>query len=452
MPRQRQQPLTTGEASEWNDSDLMASNDERIGEILAALSAERLEADVRTLVAFGTRHTLSLTDSPTRGIGAARRWVRAELERIAAATGGRLEVRDQRWTEPGGHLPRIPDDVEIINVLGILPGSDNPARYLIVSGDVDSRATDIMDSTTDAPGANDNATGVSAVLEAARMLSSHSFGATLVFAALSGEEQGLVGGRHMAQQARANGWAIDAVLNNDMIGNISGIDGITDDRAFRIFSEPTPVTETDDERTARRAFGGEVDGPSRQLARAIERVTRQYVPASDPMMIYRLDRFGRGGHHRPFNDAGFPAVRIMEAHEHFDRQHEDVRTENGIAYGDVIDAVDFDYASLVTAVNVASLATLGWAPPAPASVEISGAGTGATTVTWQPVTSDALASYKLYWRLTTEPQWSQQHDVGLETTHTLDGIVIDNYVFGVATVDGHGNESVVSFAKPVPRR
>ncbi|HJM88156.1 MAG TPA: M20/M25/M40 family metallo-hydrolase [Dehalococcoidia bacterium] len=430
----------------------MTTDDERIGDVLAALSAERMESDVRTLVGFGTRHTLSLTDSPTRGIGAARRWVRDEFERIASTTGGRLEIHEQAWTEPGGRLPRIPDDVEIINVLGILPGSDDPPRYLIISGDVDSRATDIMDATTDAPGANDNATGVSAVLEAARVLSSHSFGATLVFAALSGEEQGLVGGRHMAQQARADGWAIDAVLNNDMIGNTNGIDGITDNRAFRIFSEPTPVTEADDERTARRAFGGEVDGPSRQLARAIERVTRQYVPASDPMMIARLDRFGRGGHHRPFNDAGFPAVRIMEAHEHFDRQHEDVRTENGVAYGDVIDAVDFDYASLVTSVNVAALATLGWAPPAPTSVEISGAGTGATTVTWQPVTSDALAAYKLYWRLTTEPQWSQQRDIDLDTTHTLDGIVIDNYVFGVAAIDDRGNESVVSFGKPAPRR
>ncbi|MEE8422773.1 MAG: M28 family metallopeptidase, partial [Dehalococcoidia bacterium] len=221
---------------------------------------------------------------------------------------------------------------------------------------------------------------------------------------------------------------------------------------FRIFSEPTPVTETEDERRARRAFGGEVDGPSRQLARYVDRVAREYVDGADPMMVYRLDRFGRGGHHRPFNDAGFPAVRIMEAHEHSHRQHQDVRTEAGIEYGDVIEAVDFEYASRLTAVNVATLASLAWAPPAPTGVEVSGAGTGSTTLAWQPVESKALAGYSVYWRLTTEPQWTQHQLVRLKATHTMEGVVIDNYLFGVASVSQDGNESVVSFAKPAPGR
>ena len=426
--------------------------DQRVRDIVAVVAAERAEADVRALVAFGTRHTLSETDSATRGIGAARRWVRDELERIAASTGGRLDVSEQRWIEPGGGVIRIPHDTELVNVLAVLPGTDQASRYVVICGDIDSRASDIMDATSDAPGANDNATGVSAVLEAARVLSPHRFGATIVFAALSGEEQGLVGGRHMAEQAGADGWTIDAVLNNDMLGNVHGNDGVTDRRTFRIFSEPTPVTETEDERRARRAFGGEVDGPSRQLARYVDRVAREYVDGADPMMVYRLDRFGRGGHHRPFNDAGFPAVRIMEAHEHSRRQHQDVRTEAGIEYGDVIEAVDFEYASRLTAVNVATLASLAWAPPAPTGVEVSGAGTGSTTLAWQPVESKALAGYSVYWRLTTEPQWTQHQRVGLKATHTMEGVVIDNYLFGVASVSQDGNESVVSFAKPAPGR
>lgn len=426
--------------------------DQRVRDTVAAVSAERAEADVRALVAFGTRHTLSETDSATRGIGAARRWVRDEFERISGANRGVLDVREQRWTEPGGRIPRIPHDTELVNVLAVLPGADDPPRYVVISGDIDSRASDIMDATSDAPGANDNATGVAAVLEAARVLSPHQFGATIVFAALSGEEQGLVGGRHMAEQARDDGWAIDAMLNNDMLGNVHGIDGVTDRRTFRIFSEPTPATESEDERRARRAFGGEVDGPSRQLARYVDQVARKYVDGMDPMMVYRLDRFGRGGHHRPFNDAGFPAVRIMEAHEHFDRQHQDVRTEDDVAYGDVIEGVDFEYASRLTTVNVATLASIAWAPPAPTGVEISGAGTGSTKLTWQPDASEALAGYKVYWRLTTEPQWTQHQLVGLETEHALEGIVIDNYLFGVASVSQRGNESVVSFAKPPPGR
>ncbi|MHC4429817.1 MAG: M28 family peptidase, partial [Planctomycetota bacterium] len=347
--------------------------DPRIYDIAEAVSAERIERDIRKLVGFGTRHTLSETESETRGIGAARRWIKAEFERISADCGDCLEVEFQRNVVPGGEGSRIPVDTEVVNVLAILRGTTDPERYVIMSGDIDSRVTDVLDSTSDSPGANDNASGMAGAIEAARVLSRHRFGASIVLAGLSGEEQGLYGGRHMARVARDRGWRIDAVLNNDMIGNIEGVDGVIENNTFRVFSEPTPITETDEQRRIRRFTGGEVDGPSRQLARYVDRITDLYFANLDAMMIYRLDRFGRGGHHRPFNDLGFPGVRIMETHENYTRQHQDLREENGIRYGDVIEGVDFDYAARLTGVNVATLAALAWAPPAPDNALIRGA-------------------------------------------------------------------------------
>ncbi len=433
-------------------AQLPPQTDPRIYEIVAASSSGRVEADIRTLAGFGTRNTFSDTLSATRGIGAARRWIRDEFERISAACGGCYEVVDQRNLVTADFSPRIPGDTWIVNVLAIKRGAVHPNRYIVMSGDIDSRASSGNDAETDAPGANDNASGMAGAIEAARLLADYEFGNSVILAGLSGEEQGLWGGRHMAQVAREEGWEIIGVLNNDMIGNIEGVDGVIENNTFRVFSEPTPVTDTEQERRRYRVFGGEVDGPSRQLARYVAATADAYIPNLDPIMIYRLDRFGRGGHHRPFNDAGFAAVRIMETHENYTRQHQDIRVENGIAYGDVIEGVDFDYAAKMTALNAAVLARLAWAPPAPANVMIGGAVRPSTTLAWDPVDDPRLAGYKVYWRATTAPQWERSRWVGDVTEFTLEGLVIDNYLFGVAAVGRDGNESVVAFPQGQIRR
>ncbi|HEX6135839.1 MAG TPA: M20/M25/M40 family metallo-hydrolase [Longimicrobiales bacterium] len=424
------------------------ARDARIYAIINDVSAERIGDDIRTLAGFGTRNTLSDTLSDTRGIGAARRWIKAEFDRISAACGGCLEVSYQSSivkARPQGAQDTI--DVNVVNVIAVLRGTTHPDRYVIMAGDIDSRASSTWDHTSDAPGANDNASGMAGVLEAARVLTKHRYGKTIVFVGLSGEEQGLWGGRHMAGVAQEQGWNIEAVLNNDMIGNIEGIDGVIENTVFRVFSEPTPVTETERERRARRTSGGEVDGVSRQLARYVERITREYFRNLDAMMIYRLDRFGRGGHHRPFNDLGFPGVRIMEAHENYTRQHQDLRTENGIAYGDVVEGVDFQYARKLAGVNAAVLGALAWAPPPPDTVRIRGAVRPSTSLSWSAVDDPGLAGYKIYWRLTTAPQWTDWIYVGNVTEHVLENVIIDNYVFGVAAIGRDGNESVVVFGR-----
>ena len=414
--------------------------------IATAPSADRIEADIRKLVSFGTRHTLSETGSDTRGIGAARRWIHAEFERISADCGGCLEVRYSRDFVSGEE--RIPDRAEVVSVIAIQRGTADPGRYVVMSGDIDSRVTDPMNATSDSPGANDNASGVAGTLEAARVLTRYEFPGTIVYAALAGEEQGLFGGKILAAEAKEAGWRIEAVINNDMIGNISGINGVTDNTTARVFAEGTRATETEEEARARRFTGGEVDSPTRNLARYIDRMADLYVPNLDTMMVYRLDRFGRGGHHRPFNDAGYPAVRIMETNEHYDRQHQDLRTEDGRVYGDTIDGVDFDYAAKLTGLNAVSLAGMAWAPPPPANVTIEGAVSPDTTLKWdRPPAAQApnLAGYKVYWRLTTEPQWTHGVYVGNVAEHTLENIVIDNYFFGVAAVAKDGTESPVVF-------
>ena len=417
--------------------------DPRLYDIAEAASPERLETDIRILAGFGTRNTLSDTVSTTRGIGAARRWIKDEFDRISAACGGCLEVFYHRtFMEAQG---RITQPVEIVNVVAVLRGTEHPNRYVIMSGDIDSRASDTSDGVTDAPGANDNASGMAGTIEAARILSQYRFPTSVAFVGLSGEEQGLWGGQYLAATAREEGWQIDAVINNDMIGNIAGIDGVINNTVFRVFSEPTPVEGFGTQGWNYRVYGGEVDGPSRQLARYVERVTDRFFPNLDAMMVYRLDRFGRGGHHRPFNDAGFPAIRIMESHEHYDRQHQDIRVENGRPYGDVLEGVDFDFAARLTAVNAAVLAGLAWGPPAPANVRIGGAVQPSTTLAWDAVESSNVAGYKIYWRLTTDAQWQWSRWVGNVTEFTLQNLVIDNYLFGVAAVAHDGNESPVAF-------
>lgn len=422
---------------------IFAQTDARIYDIIHAVSAERIEADITTLAQFGTRHTLSDTVSQTRGIGAARRWIKAAFETISKDCSDCLDVFYQKDLVQKGTNNRIEKDVWVVNVVAIQKGTKYPNRYIIMSGDIDSRVSDPNDFTSDSPGANDNASGMAGALEAARVLSKYQFESSIIYVGLSGEEQGLFGGKGLAQYAKDKGWEIIGVLNNDMIGNIQGVDGVISNRDFRIFSEPVPPTETESERNARRFYGGEVDGISRQLARYVYTTTKTYMPEMHPNLIYRLDRFGRGGHHRPFNDAGFAGIRIMESHENYTQQHQDLRLEDGIEYGDRLKFVNFEYAKKLTAVNAISMASLAWAPPAPTNVAIGGIVEPSVKLKWDKV--EGAVGYKIYWRDTTSPTWDYSRYVGDTNTFTLEGIVIDNYFFGVASVGKDGHESVVVF-------
>lgn len=423
--------------------------DQRIYEIINAVSADRIEKDVTILANFGTRHTLSDTVSTTRGIGAARRWIKSEFDKISTACNSCLDVTFQRDLVKKGTNARIVKDVYIVNVVAVQKGTKYPNRYIIMSGDIDSRVSDPTNFTDDSPGANDNASGMAGTIEAARVLSKYQFESSIIYLGLSGEEQGLFGGQGLVKQMKRDRWNIIGIFNNDMIGNITGVDGVISNRDFRIFSEPVPATETEDQRKARRFYGGEVDGVSRQLARYVHKTTKTYMPEMNPMMIYRLDRFGRGGHHRPFNDAGYAGIRIMEAHENYTQQHQDIRTENGINYGDVLEHVNFDYAKKLTAVNAINMASLAWAPPAPEKVEIGGIVQPSAKFKWSKV--DGAVGYKIYWRDTTSPTWDNSKSVGDVTAYTLDGIVIDNFFFGVSAVGKDGFESPVVFPNAVFR-
>lgn len=419
--------------------------DPKMYDIIEDVSAERLEADIRTLAGFGTRHTMSDTSSDTRGIGAARRWIKAAFEKISKSCGGCLEVYEQRTFVEGDPDTRIYEDTYVVNVYAVLRGTTYPDKYVIMSGDIDSRASDVRDYEIDAPGANDNATGMAGAIEAARVLSKYKFPSSVIFAGLSGEEQGLYGGKYMAEMAKEQGWDILGVLNNDMIGNIEGVDGVIDNRSFRIFSEPYSPQEEYRSLQLKRFYGGENDGVSRQLARYVYETTQTYMPEMNPILIYRLDRFGRGGHHRPFNEQGFAGIRIMEAHENYNRQHQDIRTEDGIEYGDVIEGVDFEYCGKMTAVNAVALATIASAPPAPRNVKIGGIVQPSTKLAWDAIDDDNIKGYRIYWRDTTSPVWQYSRYVGNVTGYTLEGIVVDNFLFGVTAVGINDHESVVSY-------
>ncbi|MEH6535741.1 MAG: M28 family metallopeptidase [Psychroserpens sp.] len=428
---------------------ISAQTNQKLYDIIDAVSEERLKQDVKTLTEFGTRNTFSDTVSTTRGIGAARRWIKNEFESVSKECNNCLDVFYQKdfVTKEGNR--RVPHDAWVVNVVAIQKGTKYPNRYIIMSGDIDSRASDTMDFTTDAPGANDNASGMAGAIEAARVLSKYQFESSIIYVGLSGEEQGLFGGAGLAKYAQDKGWEIIGILNNDMIGNIEGVDGVIDNRTFRIFSEPIPPTETERQRNARRFYGGEVDGISRQLARYVHNTVKTYMPEMNPMMVYRLDRFGRGGHHRPFNDLGFPGIRIMEAHENYTQQHQDIRTENEIKYGDTFEHVNFGYAKKLTAVNAINIASLASAPPAPSTVAIGGIVEPAVKLKWDAVYG--ANGYKIYWRDTTSPTWDHSRYVGDVTEFTLEGIVIDNFYFGVASVDDDGYESVVVFPNQIMR-
>ena len=412
-------------------------------QLAAEVRPERMRADIQTMVDFGTRHTLSETRSETRGIGAARRWVQREFEAISSDCGGCLTVVTPSDTLTGR---RVPTPTEVVDVVAIQRGTGDPNRVIIISGHLDSRVTDVMNFTDDAPGANDDASGVAAVLEAARILSKHRFDATLVFAALSGEEQGLLGGKILADYARAQGWRVEANLNNDIVGNSEGQSGVRDTTRVRVFSEGTKTVETEAQEERRRYNGGEVDSSSRNLARFIDVMADRYLTNFDVEMIYRTDRYGRGGDQVEMLRAGFPAVRISEGAENYDRQHQDLRVENGVHYGDTIDGVDFDYLAQVARLNIVSMAALANAPATPLGVSIEGAVKPDTTLRWEAV--PGAAGYRVWWRPTTAPQWTHSRWAGDATEITLPGVVIDDFFFGVSSVSDDGYESPVVFPGP----
>jgi len=418
--------------------------DDLVFEIISKVSKDNLEKDIISLANFGTRHTLSDTISKYRGIGAARRWIKNSFEKISFECDNCLEVFYQKNYFKRNNI-RLIRDVWINNVVAIQRGYKYPNRYVIMSGDIDSRVSDPNDYESESPGANDNASGMAGTIEAARVLSKYKFENSIVYLGLSGEEQGLYGGQGFAEFAKKNNWDIIGVLNNDMIGNIEGVNGIIDNKSFRIFSEPVPANETDRERYMRRFYGGEIDGNSRQLARFIYSSTKKYIPEMKPNMIYRLDRFGRGGHHRPFNDLGFAGVRIMESNENYNRQHQDIRIENGIKYGDVIEGVDFNYVKNLTSVNIINLVLIGSSPPPPKNLSIGGIVEPSVKFKWDKNNDDNIKGYKIYWRETSSPHWQFSKYIGNVNNYTLDDVIIDNYLFSVTSVSVDGYESIFEF-------
>jgi Zn-dependent M28 family amino/carboxypeptidase len=407
-----------------------------------AVRPAELRETITRLVGFGTRHTMSDTKSDTRGIGAARRWAQSRFAAIGKDCGGCLEVVTPSQVFTG---KRLPTPTEVVDVVAIQRGTSDPGRVLLITGHLDSRVSDPMDFTSDAPGANDDASGVAAVIEAARVLSQHKFAATIVYGVLSGEEQGLYGGKVLADYARAQGWQVEADLNNDIVGNTHGGDGVVDNTTVRVFSEGTKAVETAEQADRRRYNGGEVDSPSRNVARAMAQLAPRYLKNFEVRMVYRTDRYGRGGDQVEFLKAGYPAVRVTEAHENYTRQHQDLRTEDGVRYGDVIDGVDFDYLAQVTRLNAVTLAALASAPAPPAGVTIAGALSADTTVSWTAV--PGAAGYRVWWRDTLAPHWQQSVRVagGGSTQVVLPRVVIDDWFFGVSSVSAEGFESPVVF-------
>ncbi len=412
--------------------------------IVAAIDPNALHATIEKLVSFGTRHTMSDTTSDTRGIGAARRWVAARFGEIGRDCGGCLEIVTPSRSFTG---PRLPTATEVVDVLAIQRGTTDPDRVVLIAGHLDSRNSDGMDAVGDAPGANDDASGTAAAIESARVLSKQKFAATIVYAVLSGEEQGLYGGKVLADYAKSRGWRVEGDLNNDIVGNTYGEDGVHDSSTVRVFSEGTKAIETPKQADYRRYHGGEIDSPSRNLARFMARIADDDMAGFHVKMVYRTDRFGRGGDQVPMLEAGFPAVRVTEAHEHYDRQHQNVRVENGRRFGDVIEWVDFGYLAQVTRLNALTLAAMAAAPAPPTGVAIDGAVKHDTTVTWNAV--PGAVGYRVRWRDTTAAQWQHQRDVrvagGAAPKVVLNDIVVDDWAFGVSSVAADGSESPVVY-------
>jgi peptidase M28-like protein len=420
-----------------------------IANIVREIDARNIERTIRQLVSFGTRNTLSEQNDPKRGIGAARDWLYAEFLKAAEASGGRMTVEKQSYEQ--AKAERVPQPTMLTNVVATLKGSQPQAtdRIYVVSGHYDSMCSRPTDAKCDAPGANDDASGTAAVLEMARVMAKYEFDATIVFMAVAGEEQGLLGSTHFAELAKQNKWNVDAMFTNDIVGNTLGGNGVRDRGAVRVFSEGVPSNETSAEATTRRSVGGENDSPSRQLARFIKETAEAAVPQMKVMLVYRRDRYGRGGDHIPFLERGYPAVRFTEVNEEFKHQHQNVRVENGVQYGDLPEFVDFAYVANVARVNAASLAMLAYAPARPKGVTIISRLSDDTELRWEANNEPDLAGYEIVWRDTTAPIWTNSKPVGKVTTFTLKGMSKDNFFFGVRAIDNDGNRSPVTYPRPL---
>jgi len=420
------------------DADLLA--------LLRAVDPARIEATVRRLAAFGTRHTLSSQSHPTRGVGAARDWIAEELRRVAATAGGRMSVELQSYVqEPAS---RIPTATRITNVVATLRGTASPNRVYVVSGHYDSRASDVLDAVSDAPGADDDASGVAVVMELARIMATRPPRATIVFAAVAGEEQGLYGARHLANQLKASGVDLQAMFTNDIVGSSIGDDGTVEPDVVRLFAEGVPTAETAQQAATRRAVGGENDSPSRQLARFVREVAENTATGMRIRVVYRRDRYQRGGDHIAFLELGYPAARFVEPREDFAHQHQDVRVSGGKQFGDLPQFCDFPYIARVARVNAATLWSLAQAPGTPTGVRIlTNRLTNDTDLTWRRGPESDLAGYEVVWRETTEADWSQVRAVGNVTTARIP-VSKDNVFFGVRAVGSQGHRSPVAFPQP----
>jgi len=419
-----------------------------IQKMLREVSAKNIEHTIRKLVSFGTRNTLSAQDNPARGIGAARDWIFAEFQKISADCGNCLQVEKQTFLQPKAN--RIPEPTNLTNVVATLKGTQNPERIYVVSGHYDSMCSSPTDATCDAPGANDDASGTAAVIEMARVMSKRKFDASIVFMTVPGEEQGLLGAAYFAEQAKQKSLNIEAMFTNDIIGGVTSFKNSPDRNSVRVFSEGVPSNETEPEGATRRSVGGENDSASRQLARFIKETAENYSPKFRVQMIYRRDRYLRGGDHIPFLERGFSAVRFTEPNEDYTHQHQNVRVENGVQYGDLPEFVDFEYVANVTRVNTASLAALALAPARPKTVGIVTARlTNDTDLKWDANIETDLAGYEIVWRETSSPVWTNSLSVGNVIAYTIKNMSKDNYFFGVRAVDKSGNKSLVSFPKPV---
>lgn len=424
------------------------STNPEIRKMITEVSAKNIEASIRKLVSFGTRNTLSEQNDPKRGIGAAREWIYGEFKRISADCGGCLTVEKQTFLQP--KAPRIPEPTNLTNVVARLKGTTDPSRIYVVSGHYDSMCGSPTDAKCDAPGANDDASGTAAVIELARVMSKRKFDATIIFMTVPGEEQGLLGAAHFAEEAKKANMNIEAMFTNDIIGGVLSQKNSPDRNKVRVFAEGVPSNETDQQAAIRRSVGGENDSPSRQLGRYIKEESDKYLKNFSVWIVYRRDRYGRGGDHIPFLERGFAAVRFTEPNEDYTHQHQNVRTEGGVFYGDSPEFVDFRYVANVARVNLVSLASLANAPAKPKGVGIStGRLTNDTDLKWEANADADLAGYEIVWRDTTSPTWTNSKSVGNVKSFTMTGMSKDNYFFGVRAVDRSGNKSPVVYPRPL---
>jgi Peptidase family M28/Fibronectin type III domain len=412
--------------------------------MLRDVSADSLERYDRGLVSFGTRHTLSSQDDPNRGIGAARDWIKAEFDKAAATSGGRMTVELQSYIQQP--VPRVPTPTRITNVVATLRGTDPSSadRVYVVGAHYDSRVTDVLNGTSDAPGANDDASGTAAVLELARVFAPHPTEATIVFVAFAGEEQGLLGSNHFAQLAQDQGWNIEGVLNMDIIGSPDGGNGIREPRSIRVLNEGVPTAETPQQTARRQSLGGENDGVSRQLARYVDETGENDTTGMEVQLVFRRDRFGRGGDQISFLQRGWSAVRFSEPNENFDHQHQDVRNEGGRQFGDLVEFVDFRYLARVTRVVGSSLAALARSPRVPSNVRIPTALSYDTEISWNANPESDVVGYEVVWRDSIEPLWTHSREVGNVTSATITNLNKDNFQVGVRAIDRNGNRSPVA--------